>query len=97
MWDAKQETKRSKEFQTLLGVHPGEFLLDEFLYRQREKIRQGMRIVMDINIRLAQLYQPYIRHYLRPEEPARDSSQKYAFVFELDLSKRRVADIVNAP
>lgn len=93
-WSAEEETKASKEFQEQLGgIHPSEFLLSEFLYRNRAAIRAGMNVFL--YERNPKRYGPLIDRFFK--RSTETSSEYHPPKFELSREKRRVKEILEAP
>jgi hypothetical protein len=88
----EQETEASKKFQKELGVHPGEFLLCEFLNKFKLQILTGKRIVLEFIGKTETFennYMPLIDRYFK--------NVRYngiGFDAELDLTKPRVKAIL---
>lgn len=96
-WDAKEETERNKRFQKELnGMHPAEFLLSEFIYRHREEINKGARVIMGTEKPIAfeseKIYGPLIDRFFKKNEALRE---KFGFTaVELSPEKERVKAII---
>lgn len=95
-WDGKKETVASKSFQRQLGgMYPGEFLLCEFIFRQREKILKGTPVRWgwdkEEDYHPEKLNHYYISHYFKPVRGDRPSKLR---LYELDLTKTRVKRIL---
>ncbi len=87
-WSAEAETRESKKFGEKLGMHPSEFLLSEFLFEHREKIRQGLRIILDPNPEQIHLYMALIERFFRKVKRGK------GFFYELNHDKKRVKQIL---
>lgn len=88
----EQETEASKAFQKELGLHPGEFLLCEFISRFKEQILAGKKIILGFIGKTETFennYMPLIDRYFKN---VRYNGINYNA--ELDLTKPRVRAIL---
>ncbi len=104
-WSSEKETQASKRFQKKLGMHPSEFLLSEFLLRNKNKIRKSIRNGFS-GVYLAEepfmnnklVYKPLIERFFKKKKVSGKTislSYNYTqFVYELSLNKKRVQEIL---
>ncbi len=100
-WVPELEKKASAEFKSRLGMHPAEFLLSEFIYRNRNSIRQmiseGRNSVYFDSFQVSrspELYKPLIERFFEPEQVYVKTVSKPGFYFRLNLSKKRVQELL---
>lgn len=84
------ETLAAKKFKQELGVHPAEFLLSEFIYRMRDRIRAGVPVF------ISRQYGEKIHNYAPLLERFFEKNSRSGY-YKLSLKKRRVTELVNAP
>lgn len=95
IYNSEIETKRSKQFQEKLGVHPSEFLLSEFIYRNRKQIRRRLKeggvgvCLVDTPVNeMPQVYKPIIDGFF--EKTPVESKGFDGPYYRLNLNKERV-------
>lgn len=96
-WDRIREfeTKENNDFAQKLGMHPAEFLVSEFIYRNRDRIHGGMEVALVSNAGSPQIYKP-LRDRFFQSNVKTDSSGNYPVVLRwtLNPNKKRVKDIL---
>lgn len=112
-WDSERENVRSREFGRELKMHPSEFLLCEFLHRNRATVLSGVEKtylmlsgVDEATRREAPVdYEKAMKPYRQiiaqffVEKPAFEKRGEYdrASYFELDLNKPLVRNVLGLP
>jgi hypothetical protein len=98
---AKLETEASKKLQAELGMHPSEFLLSEFIYRNRKQIRKGIPVFLRVKGDTAKIYKPLVERFFK-KKPL--TTKKIGRLqgntleeYELNPSKRRVQELLMEP
>ncbi|MFA4906952.1 MAG: hypothetical protein WC602_01645 [archaeon] len=90
--EVRESARRSEELRKKLGVHPSEFLLQEFIWRNRKDILFGKKLffLLDRNMRGEVItYRPILdRFFVRSKEKISDELE----VYELSPKKRRVRE-----
>jgi len=91
-WNPEKEKKESDKFRQELGMYPSEFLLAEFIFRNREFILRGGEIIMDFRIFGGygqKNYHPLLDRYFIPKKGLLNRGK-----YSLDLTKKRVREIL---
>jgi len=99
-WSFELETKASKNFQKQLrGTHPSEFLLSEFLFRNRKEMRENLSkgklevtLVVPNNNFSNKIYRPLIERFFSRITPKDHLSLDLEY--KLSLKKKRVQQIL---
>ncbi|MDO8428571.1 MAG: hypothetical protein Q7S92_05140 [Candidatus Diapherotrites archaeon] len=93
IWSSKKETQESKQFQKELnGIHPGEFLLTEFLRQNKERIRKGCPVFLRYfwTDHPAQFTSNALRDRFFEHKPTQEQGMSY----KLNLNRKRVKTIL---
>ncbi len=101
IWNPHLEKEKSKNLQKQLGgVFPSEFLLSEFIYTNRDRINNGLKIIFDFSEdtdkrpNVSNIVNPLLKMFAKPlNYPNQPFEER---VFELDLNKPRVRKILEA-
>ncbi len=98
VWSPEMENHASKFFKRQLGMHPAEFLLSEFILRNKKKILAGHRLILDLDLsfehfpKVNKIYQPLVDRFFKKKSILKIG--KIGTVFELSLRKKRVKAIL---
>lgn len=96
-YSEEREKVATNEFKKELGgVFPGEFLFAWFLWQQREKIKNGVKVQLAITRKNMAAYGPIIDRYFSKPEEYKDKGKVF-FFFDLNLNKKRVRDVLALP
>jgi hypothetical protein len=91
-WHPELEKAESEKFRQELGMYPSEFLLAEFLFRNKDFILRGGEVIMDFMLFGGygqQNYPPLLDRYFKPKKGLFNRGK-----YTLDLNKKRVREIL---
>ncbi|MDD4983467.1 MAG: hypothetical protein PHH82_01340 [Candidatus ainarchaeum sp.] len=89
LYDYKTETNEANKFRKELGMHPAEFLLAEFILRNKSALLRGKKILLNRVVGRA-----YAKNYLSLIERYFKEGTDGFYPYELDLTKSRVKEIL---
>ncbi|AJF60440.1 MAG: hypothetical protein J4224_02485 [Candidatus Diapherotrites archaeon] len=93
VWSAVLEESKSNDFKKKLGgIPPAEFLLSEFIFRNRKAIREGMKVNLDVSVRSG-TYPPYVSLVERFFKKVKNKRGEVNSL-ELSLEKERVKELL---
>ncbi|MDD4983468.1 MAG: hypothetical protein PHH82_01345 [Candidatus ainarchaeum sp.] len=93
-WNPEKEKVESDRFKQELGMYPSEFLLAEFIFRNREFILRGGEVIMDFMMFGGygqKNYPPLLDRYFIPKKGLLNIGK-----YTLDLNKKKVQEIIGS-
>ena len=95
-WDPIKEKEKSNEFKMQLGMHPAEFLMNEFILRQLKRLTNGkykLYIQFPFGGPKFKNNTPLIARFFK-RKPVK--LQEFGLAHELDFEKQRVKALISA-